>query len=369
MMGWQRVYPWLPAFLIIGNVWYLECMETGTIERERATLLQTATKNIGDILTIAIEHDASKRALVIYDTENELTTILTDAYRALLPEARFVDFHTRTKEEIIALFDELAPRDLVVLIQTGDFRLNEFRIRIQLFQRKLKVIDHQHLYRNTPDSWGTYINALAYDTAWYRGTGHRLKDLLANTEKLRVVGEGTELIVEGGLEVPKPNLGDYAGMENIGGTFPIGEVFTEARDLSRVNGSLRIDAFADTTFNIRMHTPFRIYIEDGIVVSWDDSAPTAFTDVIAQVKTNERTLIREIGFGLNRAITREHPLRDITAFERILGLHFSLGEKHTVYKKQGITADKTRFHVDLFPLVNEVYADGTCIFRDGVYLV
>jgi leucyl aminopeptidase (aminopeptidase T) len=257
----------------------------------------------------------------------------------------------------------------VVLIQSSDFRLNEFRIRIQLFQRKLKVIDHLHLYRNTPDSWETYIDALAYDAEWYRGTGWKLKEKLEHTQTLRVLGDGTELIVTGGLEIPKPNIGDYTGMENIGGTFPIGEVFTEARDLSLMNGSLMVYAFADVDFHIAMHEPFRINIKDGIIVSWDEHAPEAFPKVVAQVLANERAIIREIGFGLNRAITREHYLKDITAFERRLGLHFSLGEKHTVYKKQGITADKTRFHVDLFPLVNEVYADNALIFENGTYFL
>ncbi len=332
-------------------------------------LILKATKNVGDILSIAIEHAPPHKALVIYDTENELTEILTTAYRTALPEAEFIDFNTRTKEEIISLFDSLSPRDLVVLIQSSDFRLNEFRIRIALFQRKLKVIDHLHLYRNTRESWETYINALAYDPAWYRGVGWKLKEKIEHTAHLRILGDGSELIVTGGLEIPKPNLGDYTGMENIGGTFPIGEVFTEAKDLSLVNGSLMIYAFANTNFHIEMHEPFRIDIKDGVVVSWGENAPAAFPEVIEQIKTNERPIIREVGFGLNRAITREHYLKDITAFERTLGLHFSLGEKHTVYKKPGIAADKTRFHVDLFPLVTEVYADDELIFNKGVYSV
>jgi leucyl aminopeptidase (aminopeptidase T) len=332
-------------------------------------LVRVATKNVQDIVTVAIEHKAPHRALVVFDTENELTNILTLAYRNVLPEAKFVDFNKHTKEEIIAEFDALSPRDLVVLIQSMDFRLNEFRIRIQLFQRKLKVIDHLHLYRNTPDSWETYINALAYDVDWYRGTGRRLKAVLESTKELRVVSRETTLTVTGGLEVPKLNIGDYTGMENIGGTFPIGEVFTEGKDLNQMNGSLMVYAFANTDFHTAMHEPFRIDIENGLVVGWAENAPASFADVVALVKTNERAIIREIGFGLNRAITREHYLKDITAFERILGLHFSLGEKHTVYKKPGITPDKTRFHVDLFPVVDEVYADDILIFENQKYLV
>ncbi len=343
-------------------------META-ISTEAEVLIEKATKNVRDVVTIALEHDASHKALVVYDTEDELARILTQAYRNVLPDAEFIDFNTRTREEIIEAFNALAPRDLVVLIQSSDFRLNEFRIRIQLFQRKLKVIDHLHLYRNTTESWETYIDALAYDALWYRGTGRRLKTLLETTKELRIVYRESELHITGGLEIPKPNLGDYAGMENIGGTFPIGEVFTEAKDLSLMNGSLMIYAFANSDFNIGMHEPFRIDIKDGLIVGWGENTPESFIKIVEQVKTNERALMREVGFGLNRAITREHYLKDITAFERTLGMHFSLGEKHTVYKKQGITADKTRYHVDLFPMVSHVYADGVLIFENGTYLV
>ena len=136
-----------------------------------------------------------------------------------------------------------------------------------------------------------------------------------------------------------------------------------------MNGSTYIYAFAGTDFHINMHEPFRIDIENGLVVGWGTNAPQTFVDVVNQVKTNERAIIREIGFGLNRAITREHYLKDITAFERILGQHLSLGEKHTVYKKDGIKADKTRYHVDLFPTFDRVYADDVLIFENGMYLL
>lgn len=328
-----------------------------------------ATRHVSDIIALAIRHDDDAAALVIYDTDCPLACILTTAYRTALPHATFVDFNAEDKEALIARFDTLAPRDLVVLIQSMDFRLNAFRIRIQLFQRKLKVIDHQHLERNTPDSWETYIEALAYDPLWYHGVGKKLKGVLESTQTLRIMSNGCELTVTGGLEVPKLNIGEYTDMENIGGTFPIGEVFTEAQHLSAVNGSLMIYAFANTNFHICMHEPFRVDIKEGLVVGWSTNAPASFGEVIAQIKTNERAIVRELGFGLNRAITRKKYVLDITAFERILGLHISLGEKHTVYKKTGITPDKTRYHVDVFPVVTEVYADDAIIFNGETYTV
>ena len=101
-------------------------------------LLALATKNISDMVTLALEHKGEERALVVYDTHNGLTNILTAAYHAALPRAQFVDFDTVTKEEVIAAFDALKPRDLVVLIQSSNFRLDDFRIRLHLFQKKLK---------------------------------------------------------------------------------------------------------------------------------------------------------------------------------------------------------------------------------------
>ncbi|OIP66281.1 MAG: hypothetical protein COV32_00820 [Candidatus Yonathbacteria bacterium CG10_big_fil_rev_8_21_14_0_10_43_136] len=72
---------------------------------------------------------------------------------------------------------------------------------------------------------------------------------------------------------------------------------------------------------------------------------------------------------MNRAITLKRYVEDITAFERILGLHFSLGEKHSVYKKEGITAQKAKFRVVVFPFVDRVLTDSEVIFEDGKYKV
>jgi aminopeptidase len=120
---------------------------------------------------------------------------------------------------------------------------------------------------------------------------------------------------------------------------------------------------------VNMHEPFRIDITNGIVTGWDENAPEGFVKIVEAIRLYERPLIREIGFGLNRAITKDRYLQDITAFERILGMHLSMGEKHSVYKKEGIPTHKTKFHVDLFPVVEHVTADGTTIFKDGAYIV
>ena len=334
------------------------------------SLLELATKNVADIINIAIEHKSPEKALVVYDTRYGLTDILTLAYRKVLPNARFIDFDKVEKEEVISAFDEMKPGDLVVLIQSSNFLLDAFRIRLHLFNKKLKVIEHLHLHRNTEDVWDVYINSLEYDPSWLRSVGPKLKAKLENTKELRIQSAGAELVVTGGVESPKLNIGDYTGMENIGGTFPIGEVFTEAKDFAKMNGSFLCYGYADTSdFTIAMHEPFRVDVKEGLVVGWQENAPESFGKIISNIKEFERPIIREIGFGLNRAITRERYVQDITAFERILGMHFSLGEKHSVYKKEGITAHKAKFHVDVFPIVDRVLADGEVIFENGRYIV
>lgn len=332
-------------------------------------LIDRAIQHIGDCVRIAVEHRPEEGALVVYDQQNGLTQILLEAYRVVLPHARFVDFDQTSKEDIIELFNTQKPGTLVVLLQSSNFLLDAFRIRLHLFNQKLKVIEHMHLYRNTPDVWDVYIDALAYDPTWYRQVGPALKQKLDNAQTIRIQSGDCELVVTDGVEECKLNIGDYTGMENIGGTFPIGEVFTEAKAFDRVNGTLRIYAYAKETFTIEQFTPFTITITNGLVTGWSEDAPESFAKIIETVSSYERPLIRELGFGLNRAITKERFLQDITAFERILGLHVSLGEKHSVYKKEGITTHKTKFHIDLFPAVDRVYADGVLIFEQGTYLV
>ncbi len=332
-------------------------------------LLALATKNVTDMVNLALEHKPTEKALVVYDTRYGLTDILTAAYRTALPHAHFVDFDAVSKEEVIAAFEAMQPGDLVVLIQSSNFLLDAFRIRLHLFNKKLKVIEHLHLHRNTEDVWDVYINAIAYDPAWYRDVGPKLKAKLEHIKELRIQADGAELVVTGGVLSPKLNIGDYTGMENVGGTFPIGEVFTECADFTQMNGSFMIYAYAGDDFAINMHTPFRVDVKEGLIVGWQDDAPESFGRIIENIKEFERPLVREIGFGLNRAITRERYMQDITAFERLVGLHFSLGEKHSVYKKEGITAHKSKFHIDVFPVVDRVLADGEVIFENGKYLV
>ncbi|MCE9585987.1 hypothetical protein K8R04_01560 [Candidatus Uhrbacteria bacterium] len=326
-----------------------------------SNLVSIAAGHIRDILAGAIKRAPSERVVVIYDRESGLSNLMAEAYREAIPDGQFIDFAETDAAAILKLIDELSPGDVFVLVQSNSFRLNEFRIRIELFKRKLKCIEHVHLNRMSEEQYATWVDALAFDREFLQKAGHGIKGILDQASTVRIVGKDTELVWAGGMEECKLNIGDYTGMENIGGTFPIGEVFTEARDFSKVNGTLRIYAFAGDDFNVRFYEPFLAIVKEGILEPGPD-APEEFKKLIDLIRAEERVLVRELGVGLNRAISRQTPVNDITAFERVLGLHLSLGEKHGVYKKPGLIPTKTRYHIDVFPAFERLEIDGKVAF-------
>ena len=322
-------------------------------------------KHIRDILGLAIQHDPSRnRGLVVYDRDSSLSRALETAYRLALPGATFLDFAEAGAAGTRAAIEALSPGDFVALVQSQNFRLDDFRVRIELFKRGLTTVEHGHLARLPEEQESTYVDSLAYDPGYYLPLGARLKARLDHAESATVVCEGTRLEYRTGFEPAKLNVGDYRGMANVGGTFPIGEVFTEPADLLKVDGEAMVCSYSGLDHLLQRCAPFRIHIEGGVLVR-SDHAPAGFLQILETIRAHEQVLVREFGLGLNPAMNKDRVLTEITAFERMKGLHFSLGAKHTVYKKQGINAKRTRYHVDIYIDAQRVELDGDLIF-DGV---
>jgi hypothetical protein len=111
-------------------------------------------------------------------------------------------------------------------------------------------------------------------------------------------------------------------MENIGGTFPIGEVFTEAKDFAAVNGDALVFAYAKEDYFVQLVEPFRVSIAQGLLSA--PEAPAEFQAVLAKIQADEGdVLVREFGLGLNPAFGKACLVNDITAFERQRGVHLS----------------------------------------------
>lgn len=329
--------------------------------------IQSAEKHLCDILSLAIDYQAPHAALIVADGQCGLATALASAYRRCLPAARFIDFDAIAPETILAAIDLLAPGDLVVLIQSTSFRLEAFRIRIELFKRSLKVIEHPHLSRMPGIEALHYIDSLAYDPAYYRDVGHALKERIDRAQSGVLDSGGERLVFASAFEPAKLNVGDYRDMKNVGGQFPIGEVFTEARDLEAVNGRVRIFIFGDTSFAInRPEKPITLIVTGGRVSGVVDSTPE-FDQVLANIRTDEGEIwVRELGFGMNRTFTPDRTVSDIGTFERMCGIHLSLGAKH-MYNKPQIRRASARHHVDVFAITEAVYLDDHVVFKNGAW--
>lgn len=328
-----------------------------------ANFAQKAVQNVRDTVYTAIGY-AGERALVIFDAKTSLNQLLVQAYREVVPQAVFADFDVTGPEHILSAFGHLPACSLVVLIQSSSFRLSDFRIRIELFQRGFKVIEHVHLDRIKPGQEEAYIDSLAYDADYYRKTGHALKHRLDRASGAEVRSGEKKLVFDGAFEAAKLNIGDYAGMQNVGGTFPIGEVFTELQDVRRLNGEATIFAYGGFDFCVRLPDPFTLVVKDGLVIGAPD-APQEFLGILDVIRTDEPAYVRELGLGLNRAFGKHRIVDDITAFERQCGVHLSLGAKHGVYKKPGMPAGKhAKYHIDVFVDATDVLIDGLSVF-DG----
>ena len=334
------------------------------------TLIATAANHLQDILSLAVQYSPQHTALIIYDTQCPLAIALTTAYQRILPTAVYMDFETLSAKEILSAFKQLSPSDLVILIQSTSFRLNDFRIRVELFEQGLKVIEHPHLARMIGIECHYYIESLAYDPVYFRHVGWALKKRIDAAQSGMIDSDGEHLIFASPFEPAKLNIGDYTGMKNIGGQFPIGEVFTEAKNLESVNGRVRIFAFADREFRVnKPENPITLVITQGRVTDVIDSTPE-FNKVLEGIREDEQEIwLRELGFGMNRAFTPERIVSDIGTYERMCGIHLSLGAKHGVYKKANFKRGEMWHHVDVFAVTHGVYLDEEIVFRDGAWRV
>lgn len=335
-----------------------------------APSVDAAACHLRDVLAVVVEHGPAHQALVVYDTRSDLARALAEGYRRNLPGAVFIDFDSVAPDAVLAAFKRMQPADLVVLIQSTNFRLEAFRIRVELFKLGLKVIEHVHLSRMPGAQGAHYIEALAYDSAYYRGVGRALKARIDTAASATVHSGGEVLVFASALESAKLNIGDYSGMNNVGGQFPIGEVFTEAQDLEAVNGRVQVHVFGDTSYMVnRPPKPITLVIERGRVVGALDATPE-FEKLIEIITLDEGEVwVRELGFGMNRAFTRERRVNDIGTYERMCGIHLSLGAKHGVYQKPGFKRKDARYHVDVFAVTDAVYLDDELVYKDGGWCV
>ena len=333
-------------------------------------LILTAEKNVNVLINEVFHHTSKETTVVVYDTGCLLSNILMQAYKRCLPDAIFLDFNESSPQDILTVLSSLQEADFVALIQSTNFRLDAFRIRVELFKRKIKVIEHPHLSRMTDDEAPIYIDSLAYNPSYFRGVGRALQSKI-DAASSGVLDSGGEILVyDTPFEAAKLNIGDYSQMNNTGGQFPIGEVFTEAKDLRALNGRVNICIFSDVTYKInKPKVPVTLIIKEGQVIDCENSTP-AFDEILSLIREGEGVVwVRELGFGLNKAFSTSRTVSDTGSYERMCGVHLSLGAKHGMYGKEGFKRGDGKFHIDVFADTHSFTLDDEVIYQDGAWMV
>jgi hypothetical protein len=72
---------------------------------------------------------------------------------------------------------------------------------------------------------------------------------------------------------------------------------------------------------------------------------------------------------LNRAFSVDRTVADIGTYERMCGIHLSLGAKHGSYNKPLIKRKDAKYHIDVFAVTDAVYLDDELVYRDGAWQV
>ena len=310
--------------------------------------------------------------LLIYDTESSLAKLLSGAYQQEIKSYnhKIIDFPAVSEAFVEETISQLPEHSLVILVQSLSFRMTKHRLRADLFRAGHMVIEHARLSLNTDEEIQNYIDSLRYDTPYYVKATTAMEKLLQENTQLRIES-GNDLVLEinSPLEKSLKNTGDFSDNPIVAAGFPIGEIFTEAKELDKMNGSVLVFGFPTLEHKVHFCTPFEVQIKDGSLVS--HNGPRLFEDIlqrIASEEVNGAVQVREIGFGLNRGIGFNKTLHEPTAFERFAGMHLSLGLKHAMYAKKLGRKIYQKYHIDIFCKVKNVFIGDTQIIKEGKYV-
>jgi len=189
----------------------------------------------------------------LYDTESPLAKILSDAYINILPEVAtirefqkppqplyrggmvnpenphiqtqnriitshnvsenievWLDHHKKLEvksEEVLGIDPQIEsiknelislPKDsIVILVQSTNFRLSTFRIRLELFHRWIHVVEHNHLAYIPENQFDTFINSLMYRTDEYLRLENTFSELAKDAKTTRIQSvNGSNLVFD-----------------------------------------------------------------------------------------------------------------------------------------------------------------------------
>lgn len=304
---------------------------------------------------------------VVYDDHSPLARLITqDIQNSELP-IEYLAYSHEKQQEIREKILNLPEKTVVVMIQSTRFRLSPFRFRLDLFEKNLYCLELPHLQYIPEEEHRTFLQSLQYED--YTVYERYLSPIL-QTENTYITSSQGNICVFGPTENIVSNDMEWHSRDNKGGTLPAGEVFTECKDLSSVNGVIDVIGFPHFSFAVEfLKTPCSLTITNGKIESFSH-APESMKEVLQTIQDAEgEILVREIGMGLNKHITIKHPIRDINACERMMGYHLSLGKKHTHFRKKLSSKEIQKYHIDFIIDVENCSSEsGKPVFKNGEFI-
>lgn len=326
----------------------------------------------------------NEKIVLIYDEDSSLAKIISAAHIELLQKrsnTEIVKYDEEKKQEMIDLLLSLEEGSSVILVQSTSFRLDDFRIRLQLFNNGVGCMEHSHLSYYPPEQEETFLRALTWNGEEYARLGKEIGILLETSDEIKIYSGKNDVLIFGQMEEAKVNDGRFYAQKNRGGSSVCGEVFSESKNLESVSGSLSICCYPNSDFLIQQCENFSVRLEKGRIVEIDENAPSEFMEnIIDRVQEGEfdeegngEVMIREAGFGLNPFISFQNPLSYVSIFERQAGFHVSVGKKHNIYRKKFHKKVIQRYHIDIFSDCKKMVAvnngEEVVFFEEGKYLI
>lgn len=190
-----------------------------------------------------------------------------------------------------------------------------------------------------------YYKACLFDYNKLAEAMKPLEELLRNTDKIQLKGEGTDIE----FSVKGQNWIPCFGKRNI----PDGELFSSPI-IDSVNGHI---TYAPSVYQGKPFEFVKLVVKDGVVQDFDSSNNDALEEILDTDEGARR--FGEFSFGLNPVI--EKPMYDILFDEKIYGSnHLTLGKDYAIAPN----GNESNIHWDLVCIGADVYFDGKLI-RQG----
>ena len=332
-------------------------IEAIDIPDEMTVQLIRAARRAGADPLVTIKHNAVQRALLAESSETQLKTIAEVEAARMKQMDAFIG--VRGSHNISELSD--VPEERMKDYQRIVWRPVHGQIRVRqtrwVVLRWPNASMAQSAAMSTEAFEDFYFDVCTMDYAKMAAAMQPLKQWMERTDRVRIVGTGTELTfsIKGIPAVP------CDGKLNI----PDGEVFTApVRD--SVEGTVQFNA--PTIYHGVTHEQVRLSFRDGRIVE----ASSSNTDALNRVLDSDEgaRYVGEFAIGFNPYITR--PMKDILFDEKIAGsFHFTPG---AAYEDEADNGNRSQIHWDLVCLQDEangggeIYFDDVLIRRDGLFV-